>query len=177
MTINISGAEPSIWLGDDRPLVSAAAVSLLSLILSVCLLLVGARQAWIELSTIAWSIALASTASHFWYALLKTKYSLRLYQFIAWRWGASTDVGLRSIHQRARGMIKATFAAWLLAVMLVPLCMLMFFAYLYPPAITVYAVPVIFSAIQSTLLPHTHRELRSEIERVGNISPACEVRL
>lgn len=177
MTISISGTEPSIWLGDDRPMMSAATVSSLSLILSICLLFVGARQGWIELSTIAWSIALASTASHFWFALLKTKYSLRLYQFIAWRWGTSTDENLRSIHQRARGMIKATFVSWLLAAMLVPLCMLMFFAHLYPPAIAIYALPVIFSAIQSTLLPHAHRGLRSEIARVGNISPACEVRL
>lgn len=166
-----------IWLGDEKGVDASAIAAPLAMILSIVILMIAVKLQISEMVVVAGITAALSLACHVWFALLRSRLVVALYQYIFVRWGTARIDAVVPIRRRASTLATGAVASWVVAGMQALWLLSVKLAYMFPEALTVYAVVIVVSCAHSTAFIYSHKALRCEVERLRDVSPACEARL
>lgn len=177
MNGNALNPDIRIWLGDEKIIDASAIAAPLAMILSIAISMIAAKLQISEMVVAAQITAAVSLACHVWFALLRSRLVVALYQYIFVRWGNARIDAIVSLRRRARGLITGAIASWIIAGLQALWLLSIKLAYVFPEALKVYALVVVVSCAYSTAYIYSHKALRREVESVRDVAPACETRL
>lgn len=177
MNSNALNPDIGIWLGDEKAVDASAIAAPLAMILSIVILTIAVKLQISELVFVAGITAAASLACHVWFALLRSRLVVALYQYMFVRWGNARIDAVAPLRRRAFSLASGAVVSWVIAGLQGLWLLSVKFAYLFPEALTVYAVVIVVSCTYSTAFIYSHRALRCEVEHLRDIAPACETRL
>ena len=177
MNGNALNPDIRIWLGDEKAVDASAIAAPLAMILSIAILLIAVKLQISMLVVAAGMTAALSLACHVWFALLRSRLVIALYQYIFVRWGNARINAIAPIRRRAVTLAKGAVASWVVAGMQALWLLSVKLAYMFPEALTIYAVVIVISCAHSTAFIYSRRALRLEVDHLRDIAPACEIQL
>lgn len=177
MNGNALNPDIHIWLGDEKAVDASAIAAPLAMILSIAILIIAINLQISEMVVAAGITATLSLACHVWFALLRSRLVVALYQYIFVRWGNARVDAIAPIRRRARTLATGAVASWVVAGMQALWLLSVKLAYVFPEALNVYAIVIVVSCAHSTAFIYSRKALRSEVEYLRDVAPACETRL
>jgi hypothetical protein len=167
----------NVWLGDEKSIGASAIAAPLAMTLSIAIFMVAVKLQMNEIVFVAGITAALSFACHVWFALLRSRLVVALYQYIFVRWGNASVEAIAPIRRRARSLVVGTIGSWVIAGMQLLWFLSVQLVYKFPDVIIAYAIVIVVSCAYSTGFIFSLRALRSEFERTRDIEPACKIQL
>ncbi|MBT2748314.1 MULTISPECIES: hypothetical protein [unclassified Lysobacter] len=177
MEVKALNPDHRVWLGDGKSIDGLAIAAPAAMVMSIVTLMIAVKFRVSEMLVVSWLAAAASLGGHVWFALLRTRLVVALYQYLFVRWGNTRLEELVPVRRRARGLTVGAIGSWTLVVMQGLTLLSLSLAYTYPEVIPVYAVVLTVSCAYSTAFIYARRALMSEVELLRDLAPACEARL